>query len=101
MGLFSLAMTDSIIVESEDGIDRYGDISYGVPKTIKCRIEPNSERIRDASGVVIDNRDVIYTEEVINPSDLITLPSGDKIVPSTVEPSRAIGVNQNFYKAVL
>jgi len=102
MGIFAMAMTTEITIETHTGVDDYGDESWGAPRSILCRLEVNGERIRDASGVILDARDIIYSESPIYKTDRITFADGEVAVATQATLTRTIGGGgQPFYKAVL
>lgn len=102
MGIFAVAMVTPVEVQTQAPPDEYGDESWGAARTILCRLEVNGERIRDASGIIIDVRDIVYSESPIHQSDRLTFEDGSTAVATQVSLSRTIGAGrQPLYKAVL
>ena len=61
----------TIEVRDRNGVDEFGDSSFGVPYTVYARVERRRELIRSYSGEMIESSHIIYTREEIPEGSIV------------------------------
>jgi hypothetical protein len=72
-------MLDTVTIQHQNAVDKYGKPSWGSSTSYRCRIMNTQRMIRDAEGreIVEAGRAVIYgVVASASPKDRMTLPSG-------------------------
>jgi hypothetical protein len=70
-------MASEIVVEAAGTPDGYGDITYGSPQTITCRIRGGNKPVRDRNGLERTSTVQVWLDGVygVTIDDRYTLPS--------------------------
>jgi hypothetical protein len=107
MGIWSTWMDTTVTVAPRDTEDDYGEWTAGTQRTVKGRLERESQDVRDAEGNITSRRDVFYTHENIGHDEFVWLPGANTSnldearTPYSREPSPDPTGGETLYKVVL
>jgi len=107
MSLFSATFNQVGYVANKSGVDDNTDPVFGPQWSFKCRHEKSAERVTNAEGEIIDERDVLYTHAPIDEGAMIWAPDDDHnkdseaVQATTVEINHSLDNTTTLYKVIL
>ena len=89
--IFEAAVRDA---SGKIALNKYGEVAYEAPITLKCRRERTTKDVLTANGSVVRSASIYYTDEsqVIRPDDKID----GRVVLGVEEYTNELGLTEGF-----
>ena len=80
-------MPSTVVIYNETSADKYGKPSFGAGTSVRCRVVPQKQSSRSATGVNIteDGRIYCYGTPTVAVDDKILLPTGETVYAVSVQ----------------